>query len=71
MRGVGQLDTGGNSGRVQRRRGEVHVQRLGSVELGDRQRPDQIVEVTRVALSDWLRSLIRSSTILVFSRAAT
>ena len=45
MRGVGQLDTGGNSGRVQRRRGEVHVQRLGSVELGDRQRPDQIVEV--------------------------
>lgn len=42
---------------MQRRRGKVHVQCLGSVEFRDRQRPDEIVEVTRISLSDWLKVL--------------
>ena len=51
MRVVGQFDSRGDFGGVQRRCGEVRVQSLARIELGDRQRPNQIVEVARVALT--------------------
>ena len=54
MRGVRQFDARGDLGGMQGRRGKVHVQRLGRVIFGDRQRPDQIVEVARITLSDRL-----------------
>ena len=54
MRGLGQFDARGDCGGVLRRRGKVHVQRFGRVEFGDRQRPDQVVEVTPIALANGL-----------------
>ena len=57
MRFGGKLDIRGDVGCMQRCRCKVGMKRLRRVELGDRQRPDQIVEVARVALSDWLEIL--------------
>lgn len=57
MRGCGQIDARGDRGGVERRSGEVDVKRLGRIEFGDRQRPDQIVEMARVALADRLEIL--------------
>ena len=54
MRGVGQRNACGDLSGAERRRGKILVQRVGGVELGNRQRPDQIVEVPWVALSDRL-----------------
>lgn len=46
IRVVGQLHARGDLGGVQRRRGEIGVHRIIRIEFGDRQRPDEIAEVS-------------------------
>jgi len=48
---VGERDGGGDGLGVRRGGGEVAVQGLGGVVLGDRQGPDEVVEVALVALA--------------------
>ena len=57
MRVGRKLDARGDFGGMQRCCRKVGMQRLCRIELRDRQRPDKIVEVARVTLSNWLQYL--------------
>jgi len=52
---VGQRNGGGDGLGVRCGGGEVAVKEVGVVILGDRQRPDEVVEVAFVTLAVWLK----------------
>jgi len=56
MRGVRQYDVRGNLGGLERRRGKVYMQRFTRVKFGDRQSPDEIVEMAGIPLTDRLET---------------
>ena len=55
MRSLRKFNADGDCGGMQRSCSKVSMQNINSVVLRDRQRPDQIIEVTRVALTNRLK----------------